>query len=126
MEDYLKYKTELQNCNICRQHNPPLIHEQAFPLFMKQPSRNYDILFVVETPNLSDTVDKNKGYITVDPYTDPSGKLFYELFTKELNRNIKDLFVTNCVLCLPAEKNGKYPVTSKLRYNCKDNLVSLI
>jgi len=126
MKDYLIYKNEISSCNICQHHNPPLIHDQAYPLFMKQPSRNYDILFVFETPNLSDTIDKQKGYLTVDPNTDPSGKLFYDLFTKELNREIEDLFVTNSVLCLPAGTNGKYPVTRLLRNNCKENLSRLI
>lgn len=126
MKDYLKYKNELLRCSICRQYNPPLIHNKAFPLFMNQPSKNYDILFVVETPNLTDTVDEQKGYLTADPDTDPSGKLFYDLFTNELQFSIENLFVTNSVLCLPAEKKGKYPVTAKLISNCKNNLVRLI
>jgi uracil-DNA glycosylase family 4 len=93
---------------------------------MKQPSHNYDILFIFEAPNLGDTIDKKKGYLTIDPNTDPSGKLFYDLFTNELNREIEDLFVTNCVLCLPFENKGKYPVTSKLKNNCKSNVIRLI
>jgi len=126
MKDYLKYKTDLLNCNTCRQSEPPLIHHLAFPLFMKDPSINYDILFVVEAPNLTDTIDKKKGYLTVDPNTDPSGKLFYDLFTNELQFNIENLFVTNSVLCLPNEKKGKFPVTAKLLGNCKTNLIRLI
>ncbi len=94
---------------------------------MNHPSKNYDILFVVEAPNLTDTVDGQKGYLTVDPNTDPSGKLFYDLFTNELQLSIENLFVTNSVLCLPAEKKeGEYPVTAKLRSNCKNNLIRLI
>jgi uracil-DNA glycosylase family 4 len=126
MKDYLKYKNELLGCSICRQYNPPLIHNKAFPLFMNQPSKNYDILFVVEAPNITDTVDEQKGYLTVDPDTDPSGKLFYDLFINELQFSLENLFITNSVLCLPEYRKGKYSVTAKLRSNCKNNLIRLI
>ena len=48
------------------------------------------------------------------------------MFTNELQFKIEDLFVTNSVLCLPAAYNGKYPISSKLRLNCRKNLIKLI
>ncbi len=126
MKDYQKYKKMLSKCSTCRQIRPTLIHKKAFPLFMNHSSNNYDILFIFEAPNLTDTIDDQKGFLTVNPDTDPSGKLFYDFFINELKFSIENLFVTNSVLCLPTVKNGKYPVTAKLINNCSGNLVRLI
>jgi uracil-DNA glycosylase family 4 len=93
---------------------------------MKTPPRTTDILFVLEAPNRDDTYDPRKKYLTVEPNTDPSGRLFYDLFVNELKFDIRDLFITNSVLCLPLNKNGKYPVTSRQQANCSGILRRMI
>lgn len=93
---------------------------------MKSSPGGTDILFIMEAPNRDDTYKPDKGYLTIGPNTDPSGKFFHDLFLKELQFSEKDRFVTNSVLCLPALKNGKYPVTSLQQSNCINNLNELI
>lgn len=54
-----------------------------------------DIFFVLEAPNRDDTFDPDKGYLTYDYDTDPSGRLFRELFVLDLGEPIEALAVTN-------------------------------
>ncbi len=103
-------------CILCR--NEELLDRRSFPIFSKDEPRSFDILFILEAPNRDDTYNPNKGYLTVDPRTDPSGRFFHDLFTNELRFSIGDLFITNSVLCLPAEKAGKFPVSPRQRTNC--------
>jgi uracil-DNA glycosylase family 4 len=94
---------------------------------MKQAPVNTDILFVLEAPNWNDTFTPSKCYLTVDPYTDPSGAFFWDLFTNELGLDPdRHLFLTNSVLCLPRSKNGKFPVTSKQMAHCSRWLKQMI
>lgn len=93
---------------------------------MMNPPGATDILFILEAPNRDDTCNPKKKYLTVEPDTDPSGRFFYDLFVNELQFPIKDLFVTNSVLCLPAQNKGKYPVTSLQQSNCKAILQRMI
>jgi uracil-DNA glycosylase len=102
------------------------LDDGAFAVFQKDTPRSFDILFILEAPNRDDTYNPRKGYLTVDPDTDPSGRFFCELFTKELKFPMSDLFVTNSVLCLPAEKSGKFPVSALQRKNCLPILWQLI
>jgi len=118
------YKARCRKCEICRSEQ--LLDDHAFPLFCKSPPRSTDLLFILEAPNRDDTYNPLKGYLTVDPNTDPSGKLFYHLFTKALCLDMLDLFLTNSVLCLPAERGGKRPVLAKQRLNCSAKLRELI
>ncbi len=115
---------ECRQCTRCKSDG--LLDPNAFPILMKNPPRSTDILFILEAPNNDDTYNPKKGYLTVEPDTDPSGRLFHDLFVKELQFPIEDLFVTNSVLCLPAFKKGKYPVTSLQQSNCKAILSHMI
>jgi uracil-DNA glycosylase family 4 len=119
-----KFVESHKNCVLCK--NEGLLDSRSFPLFAKQPPRSYDILFILEAPNPDDTYNPQKGYITVDSDTDPSGKFFYELFTEKVKFSIEDLFITNSVLCLPARKAKKNPVSSQQRNNCKEILRKMI
>lgn len=103
-----------------------LLNEGAFAIFQKDSPRSFDILFILEAPNRDDTYNPKKGYLTVDPDTDPSGRFFYDLYTNELQFPLNDLFVTNSVLCLPAEKAGAFPVSPLQRRNCLPILRQLI
>jgi len=107
---------EFKQCTLCKADG--LLDPKAFPILMKQPPRSTDILFILEAPNRDDTYNPRKGYLTVEPNTDPSGRFFHDLFINELQFSIEDLFVTNSVLCLPARKKDKYPVSSAQRSNC--------
>lgn len=113
-----------RKCTQCRCDG--LLDTEAFPVFQKEAPRSFDILFILEAPNRDDTYNPKKGYLTVDHDTDPSGRLFYDLFTAELLFPLNDLFVTNSVLCLPAEKTGKFPVSTPQRRNCLPVLRQLI
>lgn len=113
-----------RKCTQCRCDG--LLDDEAFAVFQKDAPRLFDILFILEAPNRDDTYNPRKGYLTVDPGADPSGRFFCELFTKELKFSMSDLFVTNSVLCLPAEKSGKFPVSALQRKNCLAILRQLI
>ena len=119
------FKEQTISCRKCGLKN--ILDSAAFPLFMRNEPKNTDILFIWEAPNRDDTYNSNKQYITVDFTTDPSGSFFYDLFVNELKLNIDEyLFVTNSVLCLPACKNGKYPVSIGQMRNCSTILVEMI
>lgn len=113
-----------RKCTECKCNG--LLDEGAFAVFQKEAPRSFEILFVLEAPNRDDTYNPDKGYLTVDPYTDPSGRFFCDLFTNELRFHMDSLFVTNSVLCLPAEKAGKFPVTALQRRYCQPILRELI
>jgi uracil-DNA glycosylase len=115
---------ECRQCDRCKGEG--LLDPEAFPILMKAPPRATDILFVLEAPNRDDTYNPRKKYLTVEPNTDPSGRFFHDLFVNELQFPIEDLFVTNSVLCLPAMRNGKYPVTSLQQSNCSGILRNII
>lgn len=122
-----EFKAECSRCNRCKSES--LLDPEAFPILMKSSPRATDILFVLEAPNRDDTYNPDKGYLTIDPETDPSGRFFYDLFVNELRFDIdQDLFVTNSVLCLSAknDKSGKYPVTSPQQSNCSGILRRMI
>ncbi len=119
-----QFTTECKQCTRCK--DDELLDPKAFPVLMKIPARATDILFILEAPNRDDTYNPLKGYLTVDPDTDPSGRFFHDLFVNELGLPIQDLFVTNSVLCLPLLKKGKYPVTALQQSNCNGILQHMI
>jgi uracil-DNA glycosylase family 4 len=80
------------------------------------------VLFVFEAPNLDDTVNPAKQYLTVDPGTDPSGSFTHQLLTEELGLHASAFQVTNSVLCLPAGSGGKSPVRALQTRKCSGNL----
>ncbi len=118
------FAEECGRCACCK--GDGLLDSKAFPVLMKEPPSSTDILFILEAPNRDDTYNPRKKYLTVEPDTDPSGRFFYDLFVNELQFSIRDLFVTNSVLCLPIQRNGKYPVTSLQQSNCKAILRRMI
>lgn len=92
------------------------------PLFVKVAPRRADLLFIAEAPNVKDTFDSDKGYLTVDPKTDPSGAFFHELYSSVLGEEMADLAVTNAALCLPRTKGGAHPVSGQMLRACQRNL----
>ena len=119
-----EFKVECRRCDCCKKDG--LLDSEAFPILMKSSPRETDILFVLEAPNRDDTYNPDKKHLTIEPDTDPSGSFFYDLFVNELKFDIRDLFVTNSVLCLPAKKKNEYPVTSHQRSNCSGILQRMI
>lgn len=104
--------TAFATCQDCRGRG--LLHSAAKPLFGRFRSRRRGVLFIFEAPNRADTVDPNKGYLTYDAATDPTGRFAHKLFAEVLGLSAEDFQVTNSVLCLPAEKRAgnkaTYPV----------------
>lgn len=119
-----KFKKEAGNCTVCSDLG--LLEKDAFPLFIKEPPKNVAVLFIAEAPNREDTYNQSKGYLTYLEPTDPTGNNFTELYYNVLNFNHEQLFITNSVLCLPARRNGKYPVYAKQRNYCSIHLRNLI
>ena len=119
-----KFIESHKTCVRCREKN--LLDSRSFPIFAKNTPQSFDILFILEAPNRDDTYNPLKGYLTVDPSTDPSGRFFYDLFCNELKFSIDDLFITNSVLCLPSERAGKFPVSVQQRTNCLSILQKMI
>jgi len=75
------------------------------------------VVVVAEAPNWDDTYNPAKRRLTYDIETDATGN-----FTRELLRSVglraSEVFFTNCVLCLPARQEKKYPVRSAQKRNC--------
>lgn len=119
---------ELQErLRLCREcGNKNLLHENAMPLFGRFKPRRSGILFVLEAPNLSDTVRPGKQYITYDIIEDETGRFTSKLFKETLGIDHHDFQVTNAALCLPRLRDGKYPVTSLQARNCSKHLRSQI
>lgn len=117
---WLDVVREQRTCVRCR--DAGLLHPEAKPLFCRFLGQSADVLFVAEAPNFDDTHDPGKGYLTIDPKTDPSGAFFYELYTHVLGEPLEQLAVTNAVLYLPAGSGGVFPVTSKIMRACSRNL----
>jgi uracil-DNA glycosylase family 4 len=115
---------ELGTCHDCRSRG--LLHGAAKPLFGRFTPRRGGVLFVFEAPNLGDTEDQKKGYLTYDSATDPTGRFAHILFTEVLGFSAEDFQVTNAVLCLPAAretgKNRTYPVRSAQMRTCSKNI----
>lgn len=110
----------LATCTDCRSHG--LLHNDAKPLFGHFVPRRHGALFVFEAPNLPDTVDPAKGYLTYDLQTDETGKFTYELFAGVLGISPEEFQVTNAILCLPAGSKGDYPVRPAQAKMCSDKL----
>ena|SRR5208283_4870007 len=111
-----------QSCTECAKCSPSRIHARSKPLFGRFNVWPRGALFVFEAPNLDDTIDPDKGYLTYDRETDPSGRFARQLMVEELDLDPRFFQVTNSVLCLPAEKGTKYPVSSDQRRLCSSLL----
>lgn len=121
---WAKFVQKNERCVQCS--GDGVLNQGAFAIFQKDAPRTFDILFILEAPNYKDTYNSDKGYLSISPNTDPSGRFFCDLFRNELKFPMEDLFISNSVLCLPAKKAGKYPVSTLQRRNCLPILRELI
>lgn len=123
-----RFRTEASRCTACFEQG--LLHQhddgrRGLPLFHAAASCPSGVVLVAEAPNFADTYDTNKGRITVDEETDPTGRFMRELLGS-VGLAPEDVLVTNTVLCLPARKNGKFRVTSRMIANCSPWLERVI
>lgn len=116
----------ISECRTCHNNKTPYVEQNSFPLFMKEYPWQTDLLFIAEAPNFDDTYNREKGYLTINSLTDPSGKFFHKLLTESLNFNERQCCITNSVLCLPKRKNKNYLVTSKQIRLCLPHLIMQI
>ncbi|MBT3751417.1 MAG: hypothetical protein HOG34_20745 [Bacteroidetes bacterium] len=114
------YIDEISRCSLCRDHS--ILDSGAFPIIQKTKPRNTELLFVLEAPNY----DPAKGYLTINPDTDPSIEFFNMMYTEVPGCDIQDLFITKSVLCLPKRFASKHPITTLQRNHCAGNLKHLI
>jgi DNA polymerase len=119
-------KQEISSCRLCHEETPPLTHPGAFPIFQRGGNPDADIVFVFEAPNYADTFDRNKGYMSWGEQSDPTGRLFEELLDTCLEVGIDDVVTLNTVLCLPATKDGEYPVSANQRRHCAEWILKVI
>lgn len=115
----------IARCRVCHSESPGA-HPGSRPLFMRGGPTGAEVLFVAEAPNWDDTFDPEKGYLTVDRETDPSGRFFRELCTVELGKSVESVAITNSVLCLPERANGKHKVRAPLIRACSGHLQAQI
>jgi uracil-DNA glycosylase family 4 len=95
----------------------------------KNPTAALGVLVVGEAPNYADTFDRDKGHLTYDFDTDPTGRFMRTLLIEEAglrSGEIDDVLFTNAALCLPARRHDKHPVSVKQVDACKPWLVRLI
>jgi len=98
-------------------------------MLAKSPTASLGVLVVGEAPNYADTYDSDKGYLTYDVDTDPTGKFMHALLVEEAGlrpEEVDDVLFSNAALCLPSRRNGKHPVSVKQIDACKPWLVRLI
>ncbi|MEO7729692.1 MAG: uracil-DNA glycosylase family protein [Kofleriaceae bacterium] len=101
----------------------------ATPMLTRSPTASLGVLVVGEAPNHADTFALDKGYLTYDDDTDPTGRFMRALLIEEAGLRadeIADVLFTNAVLCLPARRNDRHPVSVKQVDTCKPWLVRLI
>lgn len=114
-------RREAAACIRCRGDSLIFRHDDsrwALPLFHRDTTCPSRVVMVAEAPNLADTFDLDKGRITVDAQTDPTGRFMRQLL-ESVGLASEDVLVTNTALCLPAKKAGKFPVVTPLAQNCR-------
>jgi uracil-DNA glycosylase family 4 len=121
-----KLINDISKCRLCHNVGSPYVEKNSFPLFMKEYPEQTNLLFIAEAPNYDDTYNKNKGYLTVNSLTDPSGKFFHKLLTEVLCFNERQFCITNSVLCLPKRRKNNYPVTAKQIELCLPHLIKQV
>jgi uracil-DNA glycosylase family 4 len=121
-----EFINNIGDCRLCHNTQVPFVEKNSFPIFMKEFPYQTHLMFIAEAPNFDDTFNKKKGYLTISPTTDPSGKFFHRLLTDVLRFNERQFCITNAVLCLPKKKNGNYPVTAKQIKFCLPHLINQI
>jgi len=90
----------------------------ARPLFHEETTCGSPILLVYEAPNFGDTYDPQKGRLTCNRTTDPSGRFTHRLL-EHVGLRPEDVIITNSVLCLPARGRDRgFPVFVQQRKTC--------
>ena len=129
------FQQEAKTCTRCRDRGGANLlfvdpaGRCATPMLAPTPTAALGILVVGEAPNQADTFDPDKGYLTYDYDTDPTGRFMRALLIDEAGLRpdeIYDVLFTNAVLCLPARRNDKHPVSVEQVDACKPWLVRLI
>jgi uracil-DNA glycosylase len=118
-------RDEIQGCSRC--HELDLLFVDAVggparPIFAKEPTADLGLLIVGEAPNREDTNDQNKGYLTYDDDTDPTGRFMRRLLIEEaglLPDEVPHVLFTNAALCLPARRRDRHKPYSKQLDACK-------
>jgi uracil-DNA glycosylase family 4 len=100
-------------------------HQRARPLFQKNPTCVSGVMVVAEAPNWDDTYDPNKGFLTYEADTDPTGSFTVELLAS-VGLKPEDVLFSNAVLCLPARKGERHPVSAPQRNACRPWLKRLV
>ena len=126
------FQHDARGCTSC--HAPGLLYVDtlkgcARPMLQRAPSAALGILVVGEAPNWDDTFHVDKGHLTYDADTDPTGRFMRQLLIDEVglaSAEIDDVLFTNAALCLPAERGGKHPVGKRQMDMCRPWLVRLI
>lgn len=127
-EKLKEFKEEAALCKICRDEGLIYHHSNnkwAFPLFDKNLDCRSGVLAIAEAPNFDDTFDPKKGYLSYDIDTDPTGNFFRDLLNS-VGLKVQDVIITNAVLCLPARKGVKFPVTPRQARKCACRIKNLI
>lgn len=122
LEDRLSvYRDDAATCVRCG--DEALLHRhadgrRAYPLFHAGATCPRGVLIVAEAPNLTDTYDSDKGRLTVDAETDPTGRFLRDLLAS-VGLQPDDVLFTNSVLCLPARRNGRHLVRARQLELCR-------
>lgn len=126
-ESWELLKSRLVKCKACENRcSGSLLESGAKPLFGRFEPWPNGTLFVFEAPNYDDTFDHDKGYLTYDFDTDPTGRFTRKLIRDELQLDIKFFQVTNAVLCLPVKRDGKFVVQRPQLRECSSRLIEQI
>lgn len=114
-------QAEAATCDRCRSEGLLFVDgdQHAHPLVWRDPPWPVRVMVVAEAPNAADSLDPTKQRITCDPKTDPTGAFMCELLASVGLRPEQVLF-TNSVLCLPARRSKKYPVSARQLRRCGD------
>lgn len=129
------FAQEVKACTRCRDHaGTNLLHVDpvggcARPLLARSLTASLGVLIVGEAPNHADTYDVDKGYLTYEQDTDPTGRFMRTLLIEEGGLRFDEMdevLFTNAALCLPTRRKDKHPVSVKQVDACKPWLVRMI
>lgn len=127
------FQAEAKTCTRCHDEHGLLFVDSAAgcarPILARSPTAALGVLVVGEAPNHADTFDTNKGYLTYNPETDPTGKFMHALLVEEAGlrpAEIAAVLFANAVMCLPSRRDDKHPVRIKQMDACKSWLARLI
>jgi uracil-DNA glycosylase family 4 len=133
MQRLALFMNEAGACTLCHNHKGTNllfvdpIQGCAKPMLVRNASARLGILVVGEAPNQSDTFEK--GHLTYDFETDPTGRFMRTLLIDEAglrDEEIDDVLFTNAALCLPKRRNDKHPVSIAQVDLCRPWLVRLM